>query len=259
MAGPPSENTLTVNATHHMLSDLESYFQTLSVLSPSRKMENILGYDVNLPLLKSVVFQYKRPYTVQNDSKRRFSINQDQWRTLISLYDRGQAFFTFPEVVDHSNLDRTLRRTIFIDVYAFRRNTSLAYIPKNACKSNKLGNLKAKAKNGNKYSINSKMVYTWADLVDKITQCEIGLKIREEGGTTDEFQAFESRINSLIEGDIDLIIERIQQTASENIDGSGPNNHNFEDLREYLKQLHEQDTDLSTYRIGRSRNTMLGQ
>ena len=129
MTNTPTENTLTVNATHHMLGDLEERFTGPAALSPNRRMENILGYDTNLPLLKSVVFQYKRPYTVESDSDHRFSVNRDQWRTLTSLYEYNQAFFVFPEVVNATNLEHTLSRSVFIDVFGIRKNTSLVYVP----------------------------------------------------------------------------------------------------------------------------------
>lgn len=79
MPDTPPENTLTVNVTHHMLGELEEVFTGPAALP---QMENILGYDTTFPLLKSVVFQYKRRYSAESDSDWRFSVNRDDWRTL---------------------------------------------------------------------------------------------------------------------------------------------------------------------------------
>lgn len=255
----PSENTLTVNATHQMLSDLEGPFETLSVLSPSRRMENVLGYDVNLPRLKAVVFQYKRPYTVMSDTSRRFQTNQDQWRTLISLCDEGEAFFTFPEIVDVVDLEESLERTVFIDVHGIQRDTSLVYIPRDACIKGRPSGIGAKIRGGPRYRVPDRYVYNWSDLRRGVERCNIGLRIKENEDITSGFGRFRNRVMRLVEGDIDWVVDRIREVAEyQNTYDNYSDEDNLYETRQRLNRLYEEGADLSTYGIGRSRHAMLG-
>lgn len=262
MTDTPTENTLTVNATHHMLGDLEEEFTGPAALSPNRRMENILGYDTNLPLLKSVVFQYKRPYTVDSDSDRRFSVNRDQWRTLTSLYEYNQAFFVLPEVVDATNVEHSLSRSVFIDVFGIRRNTSLVYVPENACSAGRPTGIRAKVNNGGHYSVPDALVYDWETLKESVNACEYGLRFTSQGEQTDAYSTFKRRVNRLVEGDIDWISDRIttvverQHTGEVRIPTDQPD-IDQESLNSYLYRLDEEGTDLATHGIGRSRHTML--
>ncbi|WP_336331113.1 hypothetical protein [Haloarcula sp. CGMCC 1.2071] len=262
MIETPTENTLTVNATHHMLADLEEEFTGPAALSPNRQMENILGYDTNLPLLKSVVFQYKRPYTVESDSDRRFSVNRDQWRTLTSLYEYNQAFFVFPEVVDATNLEHTLSRSVFIDVFGIRRNTSIVYVPENACTAGRPTSIRAKINNGGRYSVPDALVYDWETLKKSVNACEYGLRFTSQGEWTDAYSTFKRRVNRLVDGDIEWLSDRIlsvverQHTDEVRIPTEQPD-IDQQSLNSYLYRLDEEGTDLSTHGIGRSRQTML--
>lgn len=262
MTDTPTENTLTVNATHHMLGDLEEEFTGPAALSPNRRMENILGYDTNLPLLKSVVFQYKRPYTVYSDSDRRFSVNRDQWRTLTSLYEHNQAFFVLPEVVDATNLEHTLSRSVFIDVFGIRRNTSLMYVPENACAAGRPTSIRAKINNGGRYSVPDALVYDWETLKESVNACEYGLRFKSQGEQTSAFRTFKQRVNRLVDSDIDWLSNRVtsvverQHTGEIRIPTEQPD-IDQESLNSYLFRLDEEGTDLSTHGIGRSRHIKL--
>lgn len=262
MTDTPTENTLTINATHHMLDDLEEKFSGPAALSPNRRMENILGYDTNLPMLKSIVFQYKRPYTIKSDSDRRFSVNRDQWRTLISLYEYNQAFFVFPEVVDAKDLEHALSRSVFIDVFGIRRNTSLVYVPEDAYTSGRPTSIRAKINNGERYSVPDTLVYDWETLKQSINACEYGLYIKSQWKQTDAYGTFKRRVNRLADGDIDWLSERItsvverQHSGEIRIPARQPS-INQKRLNKYLHGLDEEGTDLSTHGIGRSQLTML--
>lgn len=262
MTDTPTENTLTVNATHHMLSDLKEKFSGPAALSPNRRMENILGYDTNLPLLKSVVFQYKRPYTTKSDSDRRFSVNRDQWRTLISLYGYNQAFFVFPEVVDATDLEHTLSRSVFIDVFGIRRSTSLVYVPEDACTSGRPTSIRAKINNGRRYTVPNALVYAWETLKESVNACEYGLYSKSQGDWTEAYGTFKRRVNRLADGDIDWLSERVttvverQHSGEIQIPARQPD-INQEALNSYPHRLDEDGTDLSTHGIGRSQLTML--
>lgn len=262
MTETPTENTLTVNATHHMLGDLEEKFTGPAALSPNRRMENILGYDTNLPLLKSVVFQYKRPYTVESDSDRRFSVNRDQWRTLTSLYEYNQAFFVLPEVVDATNVEHTLSRSVFIDVFGIRRNTSLVYVPENACTAGRPTGIRAKINGGKRYPVPDALVYDWETLKESVNACEYGLRFTSQGEQTDAYSTFKQRVNRLVESDIDWLVDRVSSVVERQHSGDiripkEQPDIDREALKSYLLRLDEEGTDLSTHGIGRSRHTLL--
>jgi len=258
----PTENTLTVNSTHQMLSDLEGTFSHLTAISPTREMENVLGYDINLPLLKSTVFQYKRPYTAKNDSERRFSVNSDQWRTLISQYEPRQAFFALPEVIQATNLPNSLEdRTVFVDVWGLKPNTSLIYVPQDAVGKGRLDKLKAKIRNGDTYPVDRRFVYTWKDLVQGMNSCSIGLRMSEDGERTPDYREFKSRVQALADKDLEKILDRIESVAVEQKEYY---QYSIEDgfisrLQQRLNQLVETDTDLTVHGIRRSQHTMLGR
>lgn len=262
MTDTPTENTLTVNATHHMLGDLEKKFSGPAALSPNRRMENILGYDTNLPLLKSVVFQYKRPYTTKSDSDRRFSVNRDQWRTLTSLYEYNQAFFVLPEVVNATDLEHTLSRSVFIDVFGIRRNTSLVYVPEDACTAGRPTGIRAKINNGRRYSVPDALVYDWEKLKESVNACEYGLHFKSQREQTNSYGTFKLRVNRLVDGDIDWLSERVSDVVERQHSGdiripTKQPDIDQEALKSYLHRLDEEGTDLSTHGIGRSQLLML--
>lgn len=200
----PSENTLTVNNTHQMLSHFEKSgpggFRHLVAFSPSRQWEKLRGYDIKLPTAKSAVYQYKRPKIPEKGSvksaQRRFSINQDQWETLTDLFDPGQAFFALPITLDEQRLPDCLDRTVFVDVHGILPNTSLVYASSNGAGGGTVNDfLVGKINNGRKYPIVPSYVYGWIDLSRGIDDCSIGLRISSDRQRTKSYQNFTDRVD----------------------------------------------------------------
>lgn len=213
----PSENTLTVNNTHQMLAYFEdprsAHFDHLVAFSPSRFWENLRGYDIRLPTLKTTVYQYKRPKIPESGSItntwRRFSIDADQWDTLTDLFEPGQAFFALPITLAEHRLDECLDRTAFVDVHGILPNTSLVYVPPDAVSDGTVTDfLLAKIKNDRKYPIIPSYVYGWRDLGRSIDDCSLGLRVGSFSEHSPSFQTFTERIEYLQELDEEWMEER---------------------------------------------------
>ena len=229
----PAENTLTINTTHQMLKYFEDRHPTryrhLVAFSPTRKWENLTGYDVRMSFLKSTVFQYKRPKVPDNSTpvhsqNRRFGLSQEQWLTLLLLFDRGEAFFTLPEVMSENKLSESRNRTVFVDVYGILPNTSLAYVPPNTCRSGVANDfLLGKIRNGSKYPIHPDHVYGWEEICEGIHDCSIGFRIGTLDQRPERFHEFERRISRVTELDEqewwDSRLRRVLQSQREEYAG----------------------------------------
>lgn len=62
MTDTPFEKSLTLNATYQMLELTKPPYHSTAAVAPSSRLENTYGYDVELPFLKSVYLQFKRPH-----------------------------------------------------------------------------------------------------------------------------------------------------------------------------------------------------
>lgn len=189
-------------------------------------------------------------------------MNRDQWRTLTSLYEYNKAFFVFPEVVNATDLEHTLSRSVFIDVFGIRKNTSLVYVPENACTGGRPTGIRAKINNGGRYRVPDILVYDWETLKESVNACEYGLHFTSQGDQTEAYRTFKQRVNRLGASDIDWLSDRVstvierQHTGEVRIPTEKPD-IDQEALIDYLYTLEEEGTDLSTHGIGRSRYTML--
>ena len=96
----------------------------------------------------------------------------------------------WPEVVDATNVEHTLSRSIFIDVFGIRRNTSLVYVPENACSGGRPTGIRAKINGGRRYSVPDALVYDWETLKESVNACEYGLRFTSQGEQTDAYNTF---------------------------------------------------------------------
>lgn len=184
----------------------------------------------------------------------------------MTLYDRGQAFFTLPDVVDAGNLDNTLTHSVFIEPHSLYPNTSLIYVPENAVVHNNLNQIRAKIRNGPMYRVPSHGVYSWDSLYNGLESCDFGLQMAENGEYTEAFDTFDRRVTTLarIKSDddagIDEVMDRIQTVVdAQEISVDYPVETYFQTLPSRLRELAERGTDLSTHGIGRSRHTMMSK
>lgn len=130
MADTPFEFSTTLNATAQLLDKLADPYDKRTAVAPSNQLENIRGYDVELPFMKGLFLQFKRPHLLGYKS-RPFSFHTDHndGEQLETLQDWAEAFprstfYAFPLVPVDSCLDETLRRTLFIDPTCLRDGTS---------------------------------------------------------------------------------------------------------------------------------------
>jgi len=199
----PYETTLTMQSYVQMREATGLDF--LDVFAPSTRLENELGWDMEIRNLKGVVFQYKRP-KLSKSGDRRFSVrysNQDPPRQLDTVknyamkYGDDVAYYALPLVTDHDDLDKTLDRTVFIKALAIPDHASVIHIPDGYCrKGRRQGSASLDAHCSSPFDtshhwkgpIDPSDVFGWKDLYERIEGCEIGFKIRYRGETlVDEY------------------------------------------------------------------------
>ena len=61
----PSENELVLNVTSQLLHEMSTRYPASTALAPTRRKENVLGYDVDVRELLGAVFQFKRPSAIR--------------------------------------------------------------------------------------------------------------------------------------------------------------------------------------------------
>jgi len=215
----PSENSLTINTTHRMLSFFEDTgpFDHLAAYAPTRRWEKLKGYDVNLPMQKAAVYQYKRPRIREKDKipndelSRQFKLSREQWMTLLLLFEPGEAFFTLPVVWNDEEMNESANRTAFIDVYGVLPDSTLTYIPPESCTDGQISRyLTGKTSDGKKYLLHPHYVHSWERHRDELSECTLGLQlwnldeereyediIQEEKPRPNEFREFQERLNRL--------------------------------------------------------------
>jgi len=128
MPRTPFEKSLTLNATSQMLERTKPPYDSTAAVAPSSRLENALGYDVELPFLKSVYLQFKRPYILKYRYSP-FSFHTDHPGQLETLADLAEllprtVFYTLPLVEEDAGLDKTLENTLFVKVESLKQNTS---------------------------------------------------------------------------------------------------------------------------------------
>jgi hypothetical protein len=156
-----------------------SYTSTAAI-APSSRAENALGYDVELPFLKSLFLQFKRPHILDYRCKP-FSFHTDhpgQLETLRKLADKlpRTVFYSLPLIRRDSELEKTLERTLFVQVGCLKANTSRIRVHREFYLGGHwtVDYLKAKVKNGDWYRLTDDCWLDWE-------QFEHGLKSIDSG------------------------------------------------------------------------------
>jgi hypothetical protein len=190
----PSENTLELNVTHEMLTELDGIFGRKIAKSPTRVAESDLGFDVQLSFARRVQFQYKRP---QGETSRgvTFAINGDQVSTLRMRDPERVAYLVCPMVLREDNLPGAIHRTAFIDVHAVNTNTSRIYVPSESPVGTVAGSLKIK--NAGYYPVPKGAIYDWMDIYNDIINNNIGMFIKRGGDMTQPVKQFRKRLVKL--------------------------------------------------------------
>lgn len=236
----PSENELVLNVTSQLLREMASRYPASTALAPTRRKENVLGYDVDVRELLGVVLQFKRPSEIRarthptrlpkptsTATPVRFKTNLEQWITLISGFNLGEAFYALPPVLDGADLYRALKQTIFVDVYGVLPKTSLLYTVPDGCSySGGQPLVEGKIKNGSTYQVPPAFVYCFDDIRTGLSSSLLGLQLyeaidphgrfdpeqplKEQRRATEELAEFKSRLDMLSSTNTELAEHRVR-------------------------------------------------
>jgi|GEM_PF-5371029 len=190
----PTENSLTINSTHAMLSSLEGSGKRVAATSPTRVEEKGLGYDVQLSDVIRLQFQYKRPVNIHNKYGMTFEINGDQVGILSLRDNLGTPYLACPWVENRGQLPKSLKNCYFIKAHAVRSDVSRLYIP-HGFPSNPV---RTKVENESKYpTIPRSAVKSWSDIKRKLDVKAIGQLVRKNGRKTKEYEDFLIRLQKI--------------------------------------------------------------
>jgi len=236
----PSENELVLNVTSQLLREMSTRYPASTAFAPTRRKENILGYDVDVRELLGVVFQFKRPSEIQARTHPtqlpkptnaaipvRFETNIEQWITLISGFNLSEAFYAIPPVLDGSDLYKSLKQTVFVDIYGVLPQTSLLYTVPDGCSySGGRVLVEGKIKGGSTYQVPPAFVYCFDDIRTGLSSSWLGLQfyeavepdgqldpeqsLEEQRRATEELSEFESRVKSLSSPDNEIEEYRVR-------------------------------------------------
>lgn len=236
----PSENEIVINTTSQLLSRLSSAFSTAAALAPTRRDENVLGYDVDVLDLLGIVLQFKRPSVVhhrtlpsniqQSTPSARFESNIQQWLTLLANFDRGQALYAIPPVHTGDELHKALDKAVFVDAHGVLPGTSLLYCPDQCCTPTGERIVEGKIKDGDssegpKYVIPPQFVYCWKDFSTELKEEGLGVKFyeldpnmvgredlpaSERRRVTEELEELRTRLEEYADGNEETLRERVE-------------------------------------------------
>jgi hypothetical protein len=197
MSFPCSENTVVVNTTHKMLSQLQQANPNLVATMPTRRMENILGYDVEFESWKLFFLQYKRPVY----RNRRFYYNLDISQNIKLLFwpiISGASCAFFPLVLVRSDQHlaqlnpQLLDNVIFVDAMNVWPVSTMIRVE---VRSHSNLNVHYKIRDGPWMPIRGFIF--WKDIKSAVESCEIGGMMKHRGETTEANRLLREAIYSL--------------------------------------------------------------
>ncbi len=134
-----SEKTIEINVLADICNFLEHHFGwRVTVISPSQRQENFLGFDEileGLPIGLIFALQFKKPYPyssprLQNFAK--FVLHTAQLQTLLRNFIRNEAFFVFLPLPFTEDIIRNRRQLLDItqtlDIYDVPNRTKTTQI-----------------------------------------------------------------------------------------------------------------------------------
>ncbi len=193
MADRPLESELMMTAYSQLGQDLSDHISHLDAFVPSGIEENDLGFDIQIPYLKGLVFQFKRP---KPDDPRRFTLRYseqrpprqlDNMRNWETKYGPSAAFYALPLVVDHDDLGKTLQKTAFVPASEFDSWASVARVPADYIEQGeRVQDEPVDIYCSDPYdtsdsytdSIDHSKVMGWKDLKEGIKDCPVGFRMR---------------------------------------------------------------------------------
>ena len=196
---PCSENTVLINTTHKILSQLQSVNAHLVATMPTPQMENILGYDTEFPSWKLFFLQYKRPYY----RKGRYYYHLNRFQTVKLLtwpISSGRPCAFFPLVLVNSDQHLAKINPNLLDNVFFVDVTKISPISTM---------IRVDAGSPRKIQIDYKICYgpwvqlksyhRWHEVKKYIHECEFGGIMKRRGERTESNRLFREVIRSLEE------------------------------------------------------------
>lgn len=196
MADHPLEYELMMTSYTQLGQEFSDDVDHLDAFVPSGVEENQLGFDLQIPYLKGIAFQFKRP---KNDSPRRFSVrysNQDPPRQLDRMrnwelmFGPRAAFYALPLVVSHDDLSKTLRRTVYVPASVIDTRASVIRIPEGYVEDGELRSSSpievycsrpSDTSDNHTTTIAAADVFGWKGLKKAIWGCLAGFRMRWNG------------------------------------------------------------------------------
>lgn len=200
---PPTENTLTINIVHEILQWKLLFFEEAVALSPTRKEEKELGYDIALDWAKLYTLQFKQfnrnatgPIILKGTRTTgdflKYEIRKEQHQKLCDNYPiRGMAFFVIPFAKRRDALPGLLPNTVFIDVHDIPVGTTKLSLPKHGLSifstplRYRMRRVKGPVyycKDREHHPLNK--VYNWGEIWGNLLSCSQGFLLKEHGETS---------------------------------------------------------------------------
>ena len=202
MSFPCSENTVLVNATHKMLSQLQPANPNLVATMPTPRMENILGYDTEFENWKLFFLQYKRPYYRNGRFYYYLNINQTI-KLLIWPIISGSPCAFFPLVLTMSDQHlaqinpQLLDNVYFVDVMSVWPISTMIRVDMAPD-----GNLIIEYKIRYGPWIQLRSFYSWKAIRSQVETCEIGGLMKFKGEITESNRLLRETISLLYENEL---------------------------------------------------------
>lgn len=197
MSQYPTENSLTINTTHHQLDRITAPKKTAAT-APTRKMEKGLGYDVQFSFAQRIQFQYKRPQYVHDEYGLTFDVNGHQVGTLRFRDSRSVSYLACPWVVNRAQLSDALDKCYFIDAQGVSTKTTLVHIPAGFDPESPEKAVHGHIPDEGKYEIPPRYIHKWDSLNTNINSRNAGMVIRENGDETTKYEDFVDRLDDLL-------------------------------------------------------------
>jgi len=199
MSVPCSENTVLVNTTHKILSQLQQTNPSLVATVPTPRLENIFGYDTAFNSWKLFLCQYKRPHYTRGYYYYYLNIAQN-WKLHFWWQSFNSPCVFFPLVLAQSDQHlahinpNLLDHVVFADVMSVWPLSTMIRVERT-----KDGILRAEYKIYRGPWVTIPYLYTWSDIKLKIENCEIGGFMKYKGEITESNKSLHEIVYSLQE------------------------------------------------------------
>jgi len=212
MFSPSSENTILVNVTHKMLTELQLNNPHLVSTIPTQNMENVLGYDMEFDNWKLFFLQYKRPYLRRN--RFYFNLDPDQnirlwvWPLMTGVQCAFYPLALIPSDQHLARFNPNLLDYVFfidvMDVFPISSQIRIDFNPQG------IPLFSYKIKYGPWMPI--RQFYSWKTIRKYVELCEIGGIMKKDGEATTSNLQLRETISQLIRNEMpDWLPEKLEQ------------------------------------------------